>query len=171
MKISIPMKELKDALVRMSKVIYGKTNLPVLGGVKITGTESGVTLTGTNLEETLTCIILNETKSGGSFIINLKELKDYLKTGGSSGTVQFEDVGNRIAGIFHAGNVPAIRQFNSIPLDDWPELPPLPLRRAQINENVFATIRAEWKLSHLLITVMRTELHGNLIFRNTNVRL
>jgi DNA polymerase-3 subunit beta len=121
MKLTISKKGLKDALVNLSKIVSSRASLPILGCVKISGEKDGVKVTGTNLEQTLTCKIKGG-EGGGSFIVDLKELKDYLKQGGTTATVQFEDVGNKIAAIFHAGNIPVIKQFSQFPLDEWPEL-------------------------------------------------
>lgn len=120
MKLIISKKGLKEALIVMSKIISGKSTLPIVGAVKINSDKNGVTVSGTNLEEYLTCKI-EGSEGGGSFIINLKELKDYLKQGGTSATVEFEDVGDKIAAIYHAGNIPVIKQFNCLPFDDWPK--------------------------------------------------
>ena len=121
MKITIPKKELKEALINLSKVVSGNAALPIINAVKISGTKDGIRVTGTNLEQTLVCKISGG-DGGGAFIVNLKELKDYLKQGGTSTTVQFEDVGKKIAGLFYADNIPVIKQFTQFPLDEWPEL-------------------------------------------------
>ena len=138
MKIIIPKKELKEALINISKVVTGKSSLPILGAVKISGTGDGVRVTGTNLEQTLTCKIAGG-DGEGSFIIDLKELKVYLKQGGTSITVQFEDVGNKIAALFHAGNIPVIKRFKTFPIDEWPELSEI-YNRGYKSDTLFAKI-------------------------------
>jgi DNA polymerase III sliding clamp (beta) subunit (PCNA family) len=83
MKLTISKKGLKDALVNLSKIVSSRASLPILGCVKISGEKDGVKVTGTNLEQTLTCKIKGG-EGGGSFIVDLKELKDYLKQGGTT---------------------------------------------------------------------------------------
>lgn len=140
MKLFIPKKQLREALSGMSKIISGKVVPPILGAVRIERSENGVTVRGTNLEESLTWIIRGA-KGGGSFITGMKDLSEYLRKGGGDGTVQFESAGEKIAAVFHAGNIPCVKQFSSFPLDEWPEFPRMSGRRVGVANRVFANIR------------------------------
>ena len=138
MKITMPKKGLKDALTAISKVVSGKSRLPIVNAVKISSDEDGIFVTGTNLEQVLACKVKHG-KGGGAFVVDLKELKDYLKSGGNSGTVEFEDVGERISAIFHAGNIPCVKQFACFNLSEWPDLPEVRNRGYQ-SDGLFAAI-------------------------------
>ena len=140
MKITIPKKELKEALIAMSKIIVGKTSLAILGAIKISAEKSGVTVAGTDLEQSLIWIIKDAT-GRGSFIVNLKEVKEYLKAGGGA-SVQFEDLGSdRMSAIFHAGNIPVIKQFNCFPEKAWPQFSKNNNKRTQIPKQTLECIQ------------------------------
>ena len=122
MKLTVPKKELKEALIASGKIIAGRSALPIVNCVKIEGSEEGIAVvSATNLEEHLTYIIKG-CDGTGAFIINLKDLKDYLRKCGNSKTIQFEELGDKISATSFAGNVPVVKQFKTYPEKEWPKL-------------------------------------------------
>ena len=121
MKIVISMKELKDAVVGLSRVISGKNTLPILSAVKVVGDADGVKITGTNLSEYLTRRV--ESYGDGEFIIDFKELKEFLKGSRKSGEVTFDIADDRVAGHYQYGDKPVDHIFVRLPEKDWPTEP------------------------------------------------
>ena len=73
MQIVISMKELKEAVVGLTKVISSRNSVPVLSAVKISSENSKIKMTGTNITEYLSRVF--EDASGeGSFLFDFKEL-------------------------------------------------------------------------------------------------
>ena len=101
MKFTISLKELKEAVTGLSRVVGSKVTLPILGAVRISGDADGVRITGTNLTEHLSRTFVRTTdadgltsleKADGGFIIDLKELKEFIKGSKKSGNVTFRMV-------------------------------------------------------------------------------
>lgn len=97
MKMILNAKRLKEALTCLSKVVSSKAAPSILKAVKFSGTRDGITVTATNLDETLTFHL--EGEGTGSFILNLKDLKEYLKN--CKDSVQFEDIWSGWSGAVH----------------------------------------------------------------------
>jgi len=117
MKMIIKIKSMKEAMTSLSKVIPSNPNLPILGAIKFSCNKEGLTVTATNLDETLSYDIQGE--GSGSCILEFKEFKEYAKN--CKDSLQLEDVGNKIAAVYHADNIPCIKQFRQHPLQDWPD--------------------------------------------------
>ena len=78
MQIVISMKELKEAVVGLTKVISSRNSVPVLSAVKISSENSKIKMTGTNITEYLSRVF--EDASGeGSFLFDFKELREFLR--------------------------------------------------------------------------------------------
>jgi DNA polymerase-3 subunit beta len=136
MKLTLQIRPLKEALQLLSKLTPNRPALPIQGAVKFSSTSDGITVSAINLVETLTFNLKGE--GTGSFILNLKDLKEYIKN--CRDFVQFEDIGDRIAAVYHAGNVPCIKQFKTFPLTDWPELPH-PYKGSHVTADVLECIQ------------------------------
>ena len=122
MQIVIAMKELKDAVTGFSRVVSGKNTLPILSAVKI-NCEAGITkITGTNLTEYLTRNLESATGEG-NFIIDFKELKDYLKGSRKTGDVTFDIADDRVSGHYQYSDKPVEHVFVRLPEKDWPTEP------------------------------------------------
>jgi DNA polymerase III sliding clamp (beta) subunit (PCNA family) len=142
MKLTIPKKELKEALIAMSKIIAGRSALPIVNCVKIEGSEDGIAIiSATNLEEHLTYIIKG-CDGTGAFIIDLKELKDFLKTGKQSDrTVEIEEMGSTVAAMFFHDRVDSVKNITTYPEKDWPKLLGSSIKGKKISGDVFENIQ------------------------------
>ena len=86
MQFVISMKELKDALAGLAKVVSTRKSVPVLAAVRVSAEDGKVKMTGTNLSEFLTRTF-EEATGEGSFLINFKELRECLKGSRKTGNV------------------------------------------------------------------------------------
>jgi DNA polymerase III sliding clamp (beta) subunit (PCNA family) len=132
MKFTISLKELKEAVAGLSRVVTGKVTLPILGAVRISGDADGVRITGTNLTEYLSRTFVRTTDGGGlatlekgdgDFIIDLKELKEFLKGTRKAGDVTFDIADDRVSGHYQYNDKPVDHVFVRLPEKDWPTAP------------------------------------------------
>ncbi len=117
MQIVISMKELKDAVAGLSRVVNGRGSLAVLGAVKI----SAERITGTNLSEYLSRRI--DGSGDGEFIVDFKELKEFIKGGQKTGEVTFDIVDGRVSARYQSKDKPVEHVFVRLPEKDWPTEP------------------------------------------------
>jgi DNA polymerase III sliding clamp (beta) subunit (PCNA family) len=116
MQIVISMKELKDAVAVLSRVVSRKNTLPILSAVKVSGNADGVLITGTILSEYLTRRVVRTTDGDGltslektsqhddgdgGFIIDFKELREFLKGSKKSGDVTFDIADGQVLGQYY----------------------------------------------------------------------
>jgi DNA polymerase III sliding clamp (beta) subunit (PCNA family) len=121
MKIVISMKELKDAVAGLSRVVSGKNTLPILSAVRFSGDADGIRITGTNLSEYLTRRV--EGSGDGGFIIDFKELREFLKGSRKSGEVTFDIADDRVLGQYYYNDKPVDHVFVRLAEKDWPTEP------------------------------------------------
>ncbi len=117
MQIVISMKELKDAAARLSRVVSGRGSLAVLGAVKV----SAERITGTNLSEYLSRRI--DGSGDGEFIIDFKELKEFIKGSQEAGDVLFDITDDRVSAHYQHKDKPVEHVFVRLPEKDWPTEP------------------------------------------------
>jgi DNA polymerase III subunit beta len=122
MKFTISLKELKEAVAGLSRVVASKVTLPMLGAVRISGDADGVRITGTNLTEHLSRTFEDAT-GVGEFIIDLKELKEFIKGSKKSGNVTFHVEADRVHGDNYTNSEPVEHTFVRLPEKDWPTEP------------------------------------------------
>jgi DNA polymerase III sliding clamp (beta) subunit (PCNA family) len=122
MKFTISLKELKEAVAGLSRVVFGKATLPILSAVRISGDADGVRITGTNLTEYLSRTFEGAT-GVGEFIIDLKELKEFVKGSRKSGDVTFDIADDRVLGQYYYNDKPVDHVFVRLPEKDWPTEP------------------------------------------------
>ncbi len=121
MKIVISLKELKDAVTGLSRVVASRSTLPVMGAVRISGDAEGVRITGTNLSEYLSLQVKGS--GDGEFIVDLKELKEFIKGNKKSGNVTFQVEADRVYGSINSDSTSVEHVFVRLPEKDWPEGP------------------------------------------------
>ena len=117
MQIVISMKELKDVAAGLSRVVNGRGSLAVIGAVKI----SAEKITGTNLSEYLTRRV--EGSGDGVFIVDFKELKEFIKGSQKAGEVTFDIVDDRVSAHYQYKDKPVEHVFVRLPEKDWPTEP------------------------------------------------
>ncbi len=115
MKIVISLKELKEAVAGLSRVVNGRGSLAVLSAVKINAKR----ITGTNLSEYLSIKI--DGSGNGEFIIDFKELKEFLKRSQKTGEVMFDIADDRVFAHYQYKDKPVEHTFVRLPEKDWPE--------------------------------------------------
>ncbi len=118
MQIVISMKELKDALAGLAKVMTTRKSVPVLAAVRVSAADGKVRMTGTNLTEFLSRS-LEDATGDGSFLIDFKELREFLKGSRKNGNVAFDVQEDKILAQYE--NVE--HTFMRIPDKDWPTEP------------------------------------------------
>ncbi len=122
MQVTIAMKELKDAVNGLARVVSGKTTLPVLSAVKISCMNGTAKITGTNLNEYLTRE-LNGSTGEGNFIIDFKELREFLKGSQKTGEVRFNIADDRVSAHYQYKDKPVDHVFVRLQDKDWPTEP------------------------------------------------
>ena len=121
MQITIPRGELKTAVGGFSKIVNGKTTLPVLGCVRFESGGHGITAQVTDLDQTLRYKFGEAQAHGdGAFIVPLASLKEMAK-GGEGETIEFEaGENNTVAITNHVGAHAVKHPLSGMDPDDWP---------------------------------------------------
>ncbi|MCK5843185.1 MAG: hypothetical protein KAG97_00675, partial [Victivallales bacterium] len=140
MRMSIPKKGLRDALTAMSLIVRSKASLPVLGCARIEVRGNRGEVRCTDLDQTLSWFV-GDAAGEGAFLADLKELREYLRNGGSTGTVEFESGGTETSAVFHEGGIPVVRRFKGFSLDDWPTFSAPKGEGTKIGSEFFENVR------------------------------
>ena len=140
MKVMIKKKELRDALSGMMKVVSSKPTLPVLDGVLVEALDGAASITATNLDEFLTWKV-SECAGEGVFIVNFKQLKEFVAKGGVSGDVVFTSEYGGIRASFDSNGVVADVFLETFDKEEWPELPSMNEHRSPVLKTLFESIR------------------------------
>ena len=122
MQIVIAMKELKEAVAGLSRVVTGRSTIPVLSAVRINSEDGVVKITGTNFSEYLTRNF-NVATGEGSFLIDFKEFKEFLKDCKKDGNVTFQIETDRVLTKYRYNDEPVEHIFVRLPEKDWPTEP------------------------------------------------
>ena len=143
-KISLPVAELKPALVGLGKVVSRKVGQNILSGVKVERTSEGwVTLTGSDLENFVTVRL--EQPSGGapaSIVIPFEDLQRTVKACGKDDHIEIERSTNNRAYIrYHIGPQLAETAVESLPTEDFPATPRLEGTHIPLPENLRLAIQ------------------------------
>ena len=128
MKIVISLKELKEAVAGLSRVVTSRPTLPVMGTVRISGDAEGGRITGTNLTEYLSWRIVRTADGNGLTTLEkgeetFKELKEFIKGNRKTGNVSFQVEADRVYGSINSDNNPVEHTFVRLPEKDWTEGP------------------------------------------------
>ena len=141
MQVVISMKELKDAAAGLSRVVNGRGSLAVLAAVKINAEK----ITGTNLSEYLTRQFNGS--GDGEFIIDFKELKEFIKGSQKAGEVTFDIVDDRISAHYQYKDKPVEHVFVRLPEKDWPTEPTFIAKPEKITADALEAIMQVFPLT------------------------
>ena len=143
-KISLPVAELKSALVGLGKVVSRKVGQDIPSGVKVERTREGwVTLTGCDQENFVTVRL--EQPSGGastSIVIPFEDLQRTVKVCGKDDHIELERSTNNRAYIrYHIGMQLAETAVESLPPEEFPATPRLEGTHIPLPENLRLAIQ------------------------------
>ena len=122
MQITLPTREVRDALSGISKLISARTTLPVLHAVRFSNSPDGqVTAQATDLDSTVTFSFTDASGSeAGAFVLDLDHLRSLSRCSGDA--VRFEaDSPDRVTVTTQAGGQPLRRTLPAIDPQEWPE--------------------------------------------------
>ena len=122
MQIVISMKELKEALAGLAKVVTTRKSVPVLATVRVSAEGDKVRVTGTNLSEFLTKTF-DDASGVGSFLIDFKELREFIKGSRKNGNVSFDIGDDRVTGQYENGDLTVEHTYMRLQDKDWPTEP------------------------------------------------
>ena len=173
MQIVISMKELKEALAGLAKVVNTRKSVPVLAAVKISTDSGKVRMTGTNLTEFISRVF-EDASGDGSFLIDFKELRELLKGSRKNGNVTFDVQDDRVTGRCENGE----HTFMRIPEKDWPTEPVYNSEpgkiAAEMTRALDALPRGASTISdlsdHLMDAMERGWVWGSLLYSSNQVR-
>jgi DNA polymerase III sliding clamp (beta) subunit (PCNA family) len=125
MQITMPRGELKAACGGFTKIVNGKTTLPILGGVRFANNGHGITAQVTDLDQHLRYrFSAAQAQSDGAFVVPLVALKELAK-GSDKETVEFETgADNSITVTNHIGSQAIRHPVQGLDPDEWPACPP-----------------------------------------------
>ncbi len=143
MSIKLSKSELWKAVQGLGKVISSKGALPILSCVRIHTIRDAITLSGTNLEETISYTFKDSISDEEiNFIINLDELKKFVKDG-SDGSVHFQPLkDNQLEAVMESHGKKDFCLFKMEDPKDWPEVPTTTDKMDPVPNSVFEWIRA-----------------------------
>jgi DNA polymerase III sliding clamp (beta) subunit (PCNA family) len=133
--ITLPVAELKPALIGLGKIISRRTTLPVLGHVLVERNPDGwVTLAATDLDNTAR-VRLEQPGDGGpaSLLVPFAELQKTVKSCTNGENITLETSGKQQVTLrYPIGSQFAEQKVESLPVEDFPPLPeiggtPVPL--------------------------------------------
>ncbi|MDA0323190.1 MAG: DNA polymerase III subunit beta, partial [Verrucomicrobia bacterium] len=123
MKVTIPRKEIKEAVAGFGKIVSGKTTLPVLGCVRFDN-DKGVSAQVTDLDQYLRYRFAEARAVGdGAFVVPLAALKDLAKgSDGENVEIEAGDNGG-ISVTNHVGSHAVKRPLQGLDPEEWPQSP------------------------------------------------
>ena len=125
MNISLPRKELKEAVLGLSRVVPRKTTLSVLQRVRLSVDESGIRLTATDLDQTLG-YRFTEARAGGTgaVLLNLEDLSLLAKSPSREPLVLRIVSPTDVEVVSVVGDQSVTHHLSTEPLDEWPSAVP-----------------------------------------------
>jgi len=138
--ISLPMAELKPALIGLGKVINKSSALPVLAGVKIERTSEGwITLTGTDLDHFVT--VRMEQPEDGQPVSMVLPFDELLKTANRCGKddallLDFRCQEGTVIMNYPVGKQFAENRCASFPVEEFPATPRVKGEPVPVNDNL-----------------------------------
>ena len=133
--ITLPVAELKPALIGLGKIISRRTTLPVLGHVLVERNRDGwVTLAATDLDNTVR-VRLEQPGDGGpaSLLVPFADLQKTVKSCTNGENIMLETSGKQQVTLrYPIGSQFAQQKVESLPVEDFPPMPridtpPVPL--------------------------------------------
>jgi len=137
--ITLPIAELKPALVGLGKIISKSPTLPVLGMVRVDRTKDGwVTLTGTDLDAFVT-VRMEEPTSGDpeSVLVPFNNLAKTTKSCSANESIQIEPgTENAVLVRYPVGQQFAENKIESLPVDEYPQVPKIKGEPVSLDSNI-----------------------------------
>lgn len=169
MLFTVEREKLLEAVTHLSRIVSGKTSLPVLEGILISAEQGKVTLISYNLEMGLKKEIYAKTETAGDIVINAKILGDILRRlDGMSVEISTDD---RL--MCHIKSNTAVFDIMGMAATDFPEMPsvaetnPVILKgetiKDMVRQTIFAVAASEGSRP-VLTGVNITIKNGNLTF-------
>jgi DNA polymerase III sliding clamp (beta) subunit (PCNA family) len=138
-KISLPIAELKPALVGLSKIIGRSSTLPVLQSIRVDRTKDGwTTLTSTDLDRFIT-VRLEQPAEGApdSMLVPYEHLNRITKRCGRPDTITVSKAdGDKILFEFPIGNQTGQEHVESLPVADYPPIPKIKTDAVPIKDDI-----------------------------------
>ncbi len=124
MKLSLPRHELKEALTGIAKVTNSRAALPALSHVRLDAHNASVHLTGTDLDQTVSYAMSGVSLPGTTLhaLLPLDALLGLLKTA-QGPDITLDLNGHALTMGCSVGGQIINRRINTLPTEDWPELP------------------------------------------------
>jgi len=123
-------------------------------------------LTATNLEEALTWRI-DECSGKGVFIVDFKQLKEFVSKGGVSEPVEFIDEDGKVKAVFDSNGVNTEVSLETFSREDWPDIPSVNAGRREVFSSFFESIGKATQLRHLSELVQdKTRGSGKVEYKN-----
>jgi DNA polymerase III sliding clamp (beta) subunit (PCNA family) len=123
--ITLPIAELKPALIGLGKIISRRTTLPVLGHLLVQRNPDGwITLAATDLDTTAS-VRLEQPGEGGpvSLLVPFAELQKIAKSCKNGENISVAGTGNQVTLRYPIGSQFAEQKVESLPVEDFPTLP------------------------------------------------
>lgn len=139
--ISLPINELKSAIIGLGKVVNRTVTLPVLATIRLNRDPNGVTLIGTDLDTTVS-FRLEEASEGEpvSLLIPLLKLGRIVRTCGSSDLLTLTLAGPAAVAVRYPVGPSFVEQtIESHPVEDFPSVPRIEGEGCAIEESVRAS--------------------------------
>jgi len=141
-KISLPIAELKPALIGLGKIINKRWTLPVLSHVKIERTKDGwIALTGTDLDSFVT-VRLEQPSDGEpiSILVPYDEFQKIAKNCQKTDSLLVTGDDKTVTVEYPVGQQTAEAKLTSLPVTDFPEVPRIKGEAVPINDGVRQSI-------------------------------
>ena len=123
MKFTLPRSELKEAAQGFSKVVNGRSSIPVLGCARFSAGDQGVVAQVTDLDQVVEYRFDGAQLDGdGACIIPLANLRDLVKTSNGEPVGIEADSPLNIALVNHVGNHAVRQPVAGMDLDEWPPM-------------------------------------------------
>lgn len=134
---------LQEALKGLSKVVCAKTNLPILACVRIKAENDTLTLSGTDLEQWLDCRLpFAEKLEPLDCIVRLEALKEFIEGGSGRSMLGIETAAaNSVRLSMEIAGQRMERQFETMPVADWPANRPLPDSMSPVSKEIFSLMK------------------------------
>jgi DNA polymerase-3 subunit beta len=121
--VSIPRQQIREAAQGFSKIVNGKTALPVLGCVRVQADDSGFVAQATDLDQVIEYRFEGaEVYRKGACIIPLSTLKDLAKGAKHEQVEIYADASTEVVLVNHVGGHALRHPVAGMDLDEWPEM-------------------------------------------------
>ncbi len=126
MKITLPRKELKEAVLGLARVVPRKATLPVLQCVRLSVDEAFIRMTATDLDQTLTYRFTEARAEGtGVVLLNLEDLSLLAKSPSREPVVFNVMSPTDVEVVSQVGEQPVTHHISAESVDEWPSAAPI----------------------------------------------